>query len=227
MVIVQYHLVDSIIFFPLHNCSSMNANLIFSLKGIGAGKMISSRQETVPERIMCLCLRERSAYASVIMNVRTMCRHASVSAWVCACMRVGLCGNFNSMKRFLPLELKLLAQGFAGPPKPLDREAPDCCDCFQRIFCGHYEPFWLLRPASQLQALWQRPRPRTSRLRPVCRLCHGAGHVSKSQRGQVAGSNRQLFFPARAFQTANPFSGRLLSQNAQAHPTQGLGPTLH
>lgn len=37
-------------------------------------------------------------YESVIMNVQTMCRHAFVSARVCAHMRVRLCGNSSSME---------------------------------------------------------------------------------------------------------------------------------
>lgn len=95
---------------------------------------------------------------------------------------------------------------------------------FQRIFCGLRTPFWLLRrllssrlsgrgldrahveAASCLQSLSQ------------CRAC------VKSERGQVVGSSRQLFFPAHASQTTNPLSACLLSQNAQAYPTQGLGP---
>lgn len=41
-----------------------------------------------PRENMSVCDREREkmcGYQSVIMNVQTMCRHVSVSAWVCAC----------------------------------------------------------------------------------------------------------------------------------------------
>lgn len=44
------------------------------------------------------------------------------------------------------------------------------------------------------------------------------------RKGQVVGSNKHLFFPAQASQTTDPLSECLLSQNAQACATQGLGP---
>lgn len=53
--------------------------------------------------------------------------------------------------------LKLLASGGACTPKPLDQEAPDCCDLLPEDILWPPQAFLVVAPASQLQALWQSP----------------------------------------------------------------------
>lgn len=106
----------------------------------------------------------------------------------------------------MPIELKLLASGCACTPKPLDQEAPDCCDLLPEDILWPPEASLVVTLASQLQALWQRARPCT------CRSCIPSAHLvtvygmCQIREGQAAGFNRQLFFPAQASQTTNPLS---------------------
>lgn len=134
---------------------------------------------------------------SVIMNVQTMCRHA-VRQLEFAHAIERVLESMRSLQQcdeLLPTQFKPLA------PRPAGLQA------------GAVLPKGSSQTASQLQALQRRTRPASLRQTP-----------DKIKAGQTAGSSVHLFILAQGSQTANPVSECLLSQRAQAEPTQVLGP---
>lgn len=114
--------------------------------------------------------------------------------------------SLQQCDELLPTQFKPLAT--VGVLLSPTSGAPGRCRLSQRIFST----------ASQLQALQWHARPASLRRTPSVQRMGGI------KVGQTAASNVHLFILAQGSQTANPLSECLLSQRAQAEPTQVLGP---
>lgn len=161
------------IYFPLHNCTSMHANLIFW--ALVLGNHFLPRQDNISEQSLCESKKARERECVVTKVWLWMSRQ---------CAGMPLCQlEFESSCEWDYVVISTKWRAFAcgiktsGFRQSLDQEAPDCCDPLPDDILASSLSGWCC--SSQLQALWQRPQlMHMLRLHPVCKPCHTVGHVS-------------------------------------------------